>query len=677
MRHIFMAALFFTTLSIDAYEIVDESSDTMGVSLDSLVVTSHRYTSRLRTRDFGEVKWDMTMMEDLPKILGNADPVHYAQMLPGVQTNGELRSGLNIQGCDNAHTMFSIQGVPLYNVSHLLGIFSAFNASHYPSMSLEKTPLKGASPSRIGGHLNMLLPDVIPDSVNGIMSVGIISSQGTLRIPIKKKTLLTLSARGSYLNLLYGSLLKVDEGQMEYSFFDINATLLHEINKRNRFILDFYMGRDNARITDEDNYSDYRTKWGNHEVAMHWLHTCDNGWSMKNTIYNTRYFNQFDMEMEDMSISLPSSIMDFGYKGEFKWNNLSFGLDFTHHIIQPQDPYVESSFNIASQPQDVVNSQEVSLWADYKYFFNRYLSLSSGLRYTFYHAYDECYNALDPSLAFSWRPNDIMSFSAGYAMRHQNVFQVGFSSVGLPTEFWLPAGGPAGKPQWGHGPTVSFAFSLWNGRYRLSLDAYYKRLYNQIEYSGTPYDFVNSVYDLYKSLLHGDGKNYGVNVMFAKCTGKLTGWISYSWGRALRMYDYPQLSGTFPANHERIHELNVVSTWRVGKRWTLGATYVMASGTPFTAPRSFYVINGKIFSQFGEHNANRLPLYSRLDVSVNVRLGKLSRHWQHFLNVSVYNATGRYNPLHYHLKIYKGKFSYRPLYMSFPIIPSISYTMKF
>ena len=656
---------------------MSESGDTSAVSLDSLIVTARRNTSRVMRDAVGNVRWDLTMMEDMPKILGNADPVHYAQMLPGVQTNSELRSGLNIEGCDNAHTTFSVQGVPLYNVAHLLGIFSTFNSSHYPALVLEKSPQKGESPSRLGGRLDMQLTTGGVDSVNGIFTVGVMSSQGTLRVPVKKNTILTLSGRVSYLNLLYGSLLKLDEGQMAYDFFDVNATLCHKFSSDDRIIVDFYMGQDRARVYDEEYVNDYRDRWGNHLFALHWHHRGGRGWNMTHTLYNTRYSNRFQLHMTDIDVDLKSSIMDFGYKRRYAWRGLSFGAEYVHHIIQPQDPIVRSEFNVKAQHQDIINSDELSLWGDFRHEFHAPLEVFGGFRYTAYRAGKECFHGADPSAGMTWRPHNNVSLTASYAMRHQNLFQTGFSSMGLPTEFWLSAGEGVGRPQWSHGPTFSAAIMLWGGRFRLSADAWYKRLYNQVEYSGTPYDFVNSLYSLEKTLLHGSGENYGLSVMMAKCTGRFTGWVSYSWGRALRTYDYPQMSGTFPANHERIHELNLVLTWHLWRRWTLASTFVMASGTPFTAPKCFYMINGKILSMFAEHNANRLPAYVRWDVSVNCRLGSMQKRVQHFLNVSFYNVINHNNPLHYYLKIFEGRFSYRPLNMPISILPSVSYTLKF
>lgn len=399
---------------------------------------------------------------------------------------------------------------------------------------------------------------------------------------------------------------------------------------------------------------------------------------MKHTLYNTRYFNRMHMDFPDILASLPSSIMDFGYKGEASYRGLSFGADFTYHIVQPQDPEVQSSFNVVATPQDEVHSQEFGLWADYSRHLGERLNLSGGVRYTLYDTEGKTYHAADPAVRLNYRPAENLSLSVGYNLKHQFLFQTGMSSVGLPCEFWLSSGGTVGVPQWGHGPAMSATLSLMGGRYRINVDAYYKWLHNQIEYQGNYMSFINSIYSLEEALLHGSGRNYGLSLMLSKCTGRLTGWVSYSFGRSLRTYDYPKLSGTFPANHERIHEMDAVLTWRVGKRWSLGATCILASGTPFTAPEAFYFLNGRVVSQFADHNANRLPAYARLDLSANVQLGSLAHRWKHFINVSVYNATARRNALFYAISSSdEGNFAYKPfVFMPFPL-PSISYTVKY
>lgn len=675
MLNILASVMFLAPLTVNTIE----SNDTSAVSLDSIVVTARRNTSGMRASDFGTTKLDMSLIESLPQMLGNSDPVHYAQMLPGVQTNGELRSGLNVQGCDSQHTLFSVGGVPLYGVAHLLGIFSTFNPSHYSGMELEKTPLKPSSPSRLGGNLDMQVIEEQTDSMNGTLSIGIMSSQGTVRIPVKGRTTLTVSGRASYLNLLYGPLLKIDDAtQIKYGFFDANATLHHRLNDRHSIIVNFYMGQDKGSVYNRNNEDDVSVRWGNHLASVLWVYEGRTGWQTKHTFYNTRYYNRMYMNIPDIQASLPSSIMDFGYKGEARWRGLSFGADFAYHVIQPQAPHVQSTFNVVPSLQEEVRSTELSLWADYTRHLGDKLVLSGGVRYILYNVSGSNCHAADPSFRINYRPFNTLSLSLGYAFRHQYLFQTGMSSIGLPCEFWLSSGGKVGAPQWGHGPVSSATLSLLGGRYRLNVDAYCKWLYNQIEYQGNYMSFINSIYSLDETLLHGSGLGYGMSVMLSKCTGRLTGWVSYSLGRALRTYNYPKLSGTFPANHERIHEMNAVLTWKAGRRWNIGGTFVLASGTPFTAPQAFYLLNGRIISQYADHNANRLPAYMRLDLSASCQLGSLSRRRKHSINISLYNATARRNALFYSIGLSDDAwFKYRRVFfMPYPL-PSISYNVKF
>lgn len=287
------------------------------LSLDTVVVKGNTFSRTVRNRADGSFVWDMQMMDYMPKILGNADPLHYAQMLPGIQTNNEMKSGINIQGCDNSHNMLSIGGVPIYNVSHLLGFFSTFNPSHYPTFTLhQNAPL---SISRIGGQLNMDLSEHVADTLSGEVSVGLISSQGTLRLPISKNTSLTASLRGSYINMLYSKWLQADDQQIQYSFYDVNATLTHRIDSHNMLFADFYMGRDDISFKESDYYAKTKDFWGNTMGALHWVHQQPQGFRMKHSLYVTSYANEFQLNLQDAQFQLPSSITDFGYQSRFEW----------------------------------------------------------------------------------------------------------------------------------------------------------------------------------------------------------------------------------------------------------------------------------------------------------------------------------------------------------------------
>ena len=195
--------------------------------------------------------------------------------LPGVQTCSEYDAGLHIQGFDNAHNEVSISGVPLYGVTHLLGFFSVFNASHFSSMIFSPTASTVSPTNKLGGFLQMESTTNIPPRTTGELSVGPISSQGTLKLPLSPSMGIVASARGAYLNLLYGRWLKADDATLRYSFGDVNLTWFFKPSKNNLFWLDAYAGEDRGGYDFERLHGHVDAQWGNHLVALHWIHRHD------------------------------------------------------------------------------------------------------------------------------------------------------------------------------------------------------------------------------------------------------------------------------------------------------------------------------------------------------------------------------------------------------------------
>ena len=196
-----------------------------------------------------------------------------------------------------------------------------------------------------------------------------------------------------------------------------------------------------------------------------------------------------------------------------------------------------------------------------------------------------------------------------------------------------------------------------------------------MEYKGDILDLLLSKYDLNEKLLKGKGWNYGVNFMLHKQSGDFTGWVSYSLGRAVRRFDHPDYKGIYPANHERIHDLNVVGSYQSG-RWNFAGTFVFASGLPFTAPRSFYVSSGQIVADYGGHNACRMRPYVRLDLSVSCSIIKNEKQ-ENGINFSLYNAFGRKNDIMYKIRIDDKGYRFSPASIPMRFMPSISYYHKF
>lgn len=648
-----------------------------GVSLDSIVVYGNTTDSRLRTTGSGATLWNMSMMNELPKILGNADPIHYAQALPGVSTNGEFDAGLHVFGCENSHNYITIDGTPLYGASHLLGLFSIFNASHFQQMVLRKNSVQASSADRLGAVLNMQTHYMPTDTVTGEVAVGMISSQGTVRVPVTKNAELAVSLRASYLNLFFGSLLKGNDGaKLKYSFNDINVTYNHILNKNNRLLFNFYYGNDNAEMDEKQMMANINVKWANIMGSLQWHY--DNGTlRICNNAYYTKNVSKGSLGMAALNALLPSSISEWGNKLSFDWKGWTAGMDLSLYRIEPQIPEVISSYIKVHAEKETTHSSQVSAYIDKEWKLSNRLMLATGLRGSLYHIADHNYTNLSPIANISYKVTRNWDMTLGYSYRHQYLIQTGMSSINTPLEFWISAGSYGQKPQKAHALTFSTRYTTDNGTYTIGLEAYSKWLSNQVEYNGTIYSFIATGYSLEDMLLRGNGHNYGASVMLAKNKGWITGWIAYAYGKAMRTYNTEILKGTFPSSHEREHEVNGIVTFHLGKRWDIGFNGVWAIGTPFTAPKQYYLLNSYLMTEFADHNANRLRSYFRIDGSVNFHLKPTRRIHEHGLNLSVYNLVANENDMFYYMKLTVENYQYKRMTFMLRVMPSISYYMKF
>lgn len=661
---------------------VSSQTDTLKLStIREVVVRGKRTPNYLKQKD-GVSTVDMTLFQELPRILGNADPMHYTQLLPGVQTNNESDAGLHVQGCDNGHNLISIDAIPLYNVSHLMGLFSVFNATHFSSMQLLRTSSPASCGGRLGGELNVCTSDTIVRRWGGDISVGPMSSQATLRIPVSKKLSLTVSARESYLNLLYSKWLVCDGQPLKYGFGDYNLLLNYRPTDRDNIQVEAYYGHDNIQMGNDNYLFTGKADWGNRMAALKWSHRQGQAiW--RTAAYYTAYDYQLNLLQQEFNLNLKADIYDIGLRSAVEFGPQTgtagrwlVGLAATRHSIRPQSPEMYGTIGTHTLTEPRQNTAEIAAFAQHRWQFLNSWLLTSALRTTTYIYGASTRQTFDPDITVNYAMTPLANASLKVGMRHQHLYQTGFSSIGMPTEFWFSSGADH-SPQRAYYATLSGDVLLHNSTYRLSAEVYYKRLYNQVEYFGNAMDFLYDTYSLESSVKWGNGYNYGIGLQAEKRKGALTGWVSYTWGRAMRRFPGTTYEGTYPANHERIHELNAVATYRLNGRWSFGATMVAASGTPYTKIKHAYIIAHNIVTDFGEHNAERVPMTFRLDLSVNFGF-KCKPGRRSGINLSLYNVTMHENVVTYQFIVDSdNQMAYRPFSYGLKMLPSLNYYYSF
>lgn len=659
-------------------------TDSSTISLDSTVVSSRRRTVMLSGGETLTV--DVGAIARMPSILGSSDPVRFVRWLPSVQTGNEIDSGLHIQGCEHGHNVISMDGVPVYGANHILGIFSVFNPSHFGDMSYSTS---APSWNRIGGRIDLVPDASVPSPVAGVFSISPVHAQGTVRLRTSRRSALSVSARQSFLNLLYKSFLKIEGQPFRYSFGDYNLSWAWHPSAGDDVRVDAYWGSDDVAYWAASNALDLSMKWWNGLGAVHWDHRGEM-LSFRQTLYSTFFNLNLDMSHDTVRGLIPSYLHSFGYRFSASASGFSFQADAAWHEALPQQLDVMSGYLKKSDLQSVQTALETSLLAGYQIALWDRLSLEASLKGIYY---------LSPERRSFWNISPYASASLNLyrggtvalkaGLQHQYLFQTGLTSLGFPIEFWFLAGNHS-APQGSAYASATYRIPFASDGWEFSSEIYWRSLRNQVEYGGNLMDFLTSSYSLESVLIKGDGRNYGISLMLQKTSGKLTGWAGYTLGRSLRFFD----GNVHPSGYERIHEFNLVATYD-GGRWDAGGTFVAASGTPFTAPETFYLVGGQLVAKYGPHNGARVRPYIRMDVNFNwyfrrpaEQAGTVRGRFTHGINFSMYNVLGRRNDVTYLLLVGEDipseynpypypVFAYRPQSYALRFMPSVGWFCKF
>lgn len=606
----------------------------------------------------------------MPKILGNADPMHYLQSLPQVVTNNEYDAGIHIQGCDNGMNYVMLDGAPVYNAGHLFGLFSVFNPLHYKQVEMTTSATSSHYPNRVGGAISVNSADTIAKKVGGEVSIGPMSTQASCCLPLTATSMLVLSGRLSYLNLLYGSWLSVDDFTFKYSFTDVNATYLWQPRNNEWFSASVYIGNDNVVNDISDYNTSIKVEWGNVAVSAKWRRKTHKGDYVVNG-FASSFQNNLNVMQAGTSLQIPSSITTFGLKGGARMGRWSWGGEALYHALDPQSPEIRNYYlNLTNAAHQ--RSFENTIYTDYL-IGNHVINAKVGFKISSYLSnVGNVGPRLSPVIVASYNGYNGWEVFVAANRQQQYLFQSGVSSSGLPMEFWMGASDYL-KPMNAYELSMILKKNYPQWGYAFSMELFYKKIDHLVEYTGDLLDFKLRNYRLEDYVVQGKGENRGVSVMAQKYSGRLTGWVSYTWLSAKRTV---APFGTFPADYERPHEVKAVGMYKL-KKWDFGATFTYASGTPFTAPTSFYGIDGNVVSEFAERNKNRLPAYSRLDVSVN-HVIKRKGSIEHGFNISIYNVLNHSNPIYYRLRLKKDdSFSYRPVRFALRVMPSVNYYFRF
>lgn len=692
---------------------------TESAMLDEVVISAADAEKIQEVTQMSTVSVPIEQIKALPALLGEVDVLKTLQLLPGVQSGNEGTSGLYVRGGGPDQNLILLDGVPVYNASHLFGFFSVFNADAINNVQL----IRGGFPARYGGRLSSVIDISMKEGnmkeFHGEGSIGLIASKLTLEGPIvKDKTSFIISGRRTYIDLLARPLIKAQTGGDEvvgYYFYDVNAKINHRFSDKDRLFLSTYLGDDRfyARYYDEDiqngvtleDEDEAGLRWGNITSALRWNHIFTPKLFSNTTLTYSRY--RFDISEEyryeylsdtsdqvlvDQGLAkYLSGIEDFAAKIDFDYlpsprHGIRFGANAIHHTFRPgalnyqydDESYGESLDTLLGAQE--TRAIEFAAYVEDDIEISRRLKVNAGVHFSGFSVNDEMYTSVQPRIAGRYLLNDQTSLKASYVQMAQFIHLLTNSGIGLPTDLWVPATDRV-KPQTAQQFALGGAYN-WNSSYEISLEGYYKTMDNLISYEeGASFIDVNE--DWQDKVTVGEGRSYGAELLVQKKQGRTTGWLGYTLSWTDRQFPELNFGKRFPYKYDRRHDLGlaVVHNWK--ERIDLSFSWVFGTGNAISLPTAKYsgMPRDNFYSNniyyYGERNSYRMSAYHRLDASITFH--KKTRWGERAWVFGVYNAYNRRNPFYLYIDEsgeygQEGEFKQVSL---FPVIPSFSYRFNF
>ncbi|MBI9067230.1 MAG: TonB-dependent receptor [Salinivirgaceae bacterium] len=684
------------------------------LQVQDVTISSEKADKNIRSTEVGTIQLDAKDIGKLPTLMGEPDIIAGLRLTPGIQAGGEGNSGLYVRGGDAGQNLILLDNMPLYNPSHLLGFFPAFNADIVDNVKV----IKGAMPAYYGGKTSSVfdisMKDGSPDSFKGSGSLGLLSTDLTLESPINKgKGSVIISGRRTYFELIKPVVSKTIKTTKDffdntnYYFYDASIKAQYKLSNKDRIYFTAFTGKDEYKLGDEEYKVSNQMSWGNSAAAFRYNRVFSNKLISNITTGFTSYgFNLYGA-FDQYSLELNSNIRDYYTNLDFNYlfpskSTLKFGFQYSNHKIVPNElkaDVLDINFNSLLQ----YLSNEYALYCDAKFNLSENFTISSGVRITsFQHVgpytkYFEAipgqaedsisfnknekvatYNMISPNFSFVWMLNNKSSIKGSSSYSHQAIHLASVGSVSLPTDMWIPSTDFV-EPQKVGLATLGYFRNFFNNNFETSFEVYYKNLNNQIEFLNGVLDNVDNK-KVEGNILQGIGEAYGAEFYIKKQFGKTTGWASYTLSRTWKKFKElgPE---KFPAKYDRVHDFSITLNHKLSDKWSISAVFIYATGNAMTLPIGRYFIQGNLGNEYTDVNSFRMPSYHRLDISANYKL-KTKGRLESNLNFSVYNVYNRSNPYFIYFRV-KGDvdnyyLSVKPRQISlFPILPSITWNFKF
>ncbi|SEM81254.1 Outer membrane receptor proteins, mostly Fe transport [Mucilaginibacter gossypiicola] len=652
-------------LSLHKSQAIDIKLESKSTLNEVVISASRPNNDQIVSPQMGVEKLNMSQINKVPVVLGEKDILKTIALMPGVKSAGEGNTGFYVRGGSSDQNLILLDGAPVYNASHLFGIFSTFNSDAIKGVDI----YKGGMPAEYGGRLSSVLDVNMNDGNSKNFTVqgglGLIASRLKVEGPIDSgKGSFMVSARGTYIDV-FTKLAKDSsiKGSSLY-FYDFNAKFNYHFNQNNAIFLSGYFGKD---VIGLDNI--FGTNWGNKTGTIRFNHIFSPKLFSNTSLIYSNYNYQIQSFESNDSFEATSKINDINFKEDFQYaasdhHRIKFGINVLHHSIAPGN--ISSSSNTVNNinVEQRYGFESAAYISDEWKASNR-LSILYGVRLSDFSLYGpgsfNTYNAAgnvsgtkshgsgsivknyfnpEPRLSASYQLDSVSSFKFSYNRNTQNIHLLTNSTTSSPTDLYVMSSNNI-KPEIADQISTGWFRNFSDNQFEFSAEVYYKWLQNQINYKDGAQLVANQ--DVESQLVYGSGRAYGLELFLKKKYGKFNGWIGYTLSKTEDKFAAINNGNYFAAPQDRRNDLSVVGIYQLTKRWSLSGTFVYSTGQAVTFPTGKYEVGGLTTFSYSARDASREPAINRLDIGATLE-GKQHKKYHSSWTFSIYNLYGSREP---------------------------------
>lgn len=669
------------------------------------------------------MKVNAKQIKELPVLMGEADVIKSVVMMPGVQSVGELSSGFNVRGGNADQNLVLLDGAPVYNTSHLFGFFSMINPDAVADVTLYKGGLPASYGDRVASVMDVQLKEGSTDHLQLDGGLGVINSRVTLQGPFAKdtKSSFLVGGRTTYSDWILREIKNLQFRHSVAQFYDLNGNVNFHFSDKNNLKIMGYSSGDEFNLNSNSLYH-YQNLLG----ALNWkVGLGEKLVSTLNTNYSQYNFslNEVDDFLSELDYELKTGIERAGLKYELSFlpsENLKLngGFQLSAYRINPGEILPAQDTSVINYSKvDNEQAYEIAGFVGSEFDIADNFSMSLGLRYSRFsnlgsatvYLYDpnftrsldhvidslafgknkviKTYEGWEPRASFKYKLHSGGSLRWAYQRVYQYLNQISNTSVISPADFWKMSDyyiKPLISDQIAFGYFKNFPIE----GFEASAEVYYKRLQNLVEYKNGARLVMNQ--NLETDIFQADGYAYGLELYLKKATGRLNGYMSYTYSRTMRktnsVFDAEIINRGeyYPSVYDKPHDLAIVGNYQISRRWRVSGNFVLSSGRPTTLPELRYSYGNQEVVYYSDRNKYRMPTYHRFDLSITVDENlKKKRSWKGSWTFSIYNVYGRKNPYSVYYQreaeddLKNGLFGlYKFSVIGIPI-PSLTYNFRF